>query len=234
MLAEITLAMEMPTNGHAYCDIKLPIPSTSPPAIANPTDGPLSCKAPTSMSRTKLNGNRQRRRRRRRRMVFLQTKYLYSLISSTSGLYHHSTTSLEILSRTPKVIYLVQLGQEIGRLRSAASNLSQRECKDDCNKVICEGVVQIGVHKIAPLSLHQIEQSWPCAQKAQSCYHKCYGTPFLLYKIHLCKYKNPSFSQQLLVNFFFFFFLSLFLQEKLIRRKIHSNSFSLQYQLVYV
>lgn len=230
-------------------------------------------------------------------MVFLQTKYHYSLISSTSGLYHHSTTSLEIckfgwlqlhlvqifwgahcfptseaglsswvlrmlwqgyslvglvlhncvleieanllvfgaVSQTPKVIYLVQLGQEIWRLRSAASNLSQRECKDDCNKVICDGVVQIGVHKIAPLSLHQIEQSWPCPQKAQSCYHKRYGTPFVLYKIHLCKYKNPSFSQQLLVNFFlnfFFFFLSLFLQENLIRRKIQSNSFSLQYQLL--
>jgi hypothetical protein len=137
------------------------------------------------------------------------------------------------VSQTPKVIYLGQLGQEIWRLRSAASNLSQRECKDDCNKVICEGVVQIGVHKIAPLSLHQIEQSWPCAQKAQSRYHKRYGTPFLLYKIHLCKYKSPSFSQQLLANFFFFFF-SLFLQENLIRRKIHSNSFSLQYQLLYV
>ncbi len=138
------------------------------------------------------------------------------------------------VSQTPKVIYLGQLGQEIWRLRSAASNLSQRECKDDCNKVICEGVVQIGVHKIAPLSLHQIEQSWPCAQKAQSRYHKRYGTPFLLYKIHLCKYKSPSFSQQLLANFFFFFFFSLFLQENLIRRKIHSNSFSLQYQLLYV
>ncbi len=108
------------------------------------------------------------------------------------------------MSQTPKVIYLGQLGQEIWRLRSAASNLSQRECKDDCNKVICEGVVQIGVHKIAPLSLHQIEQSWPCAQKAQSRYHKRYGTPFVLYKLHLFKYKNPSFSQRLLVNFFYF------------------------------
>jgi hypothetical protein len=37
--------MERPTNGHAYCVSKLPTPSTSPPANANPTDGQLSCSS---------------------------------------------------------------------------------------------------------------------------------------------------------------------------------------------
>jgi len=56
MLEEMTSTMERPTNGHAYCVSKLPTPSTSPPANANPTDGQLSC---SSSSRSRRIGQLQ-------------------------------------------------------------------------------------------------------------------------------------------------------------------------------
>jgi len=77
--------------------------------------------------------------------------------------------------------------------------LSQCECEDYGNQEICDGVVQVGVHKVATPSLHQVEKCWPCAQKAQSCYHQCYGPSFVLYDVHLCgdpkkknKNRNPT------------------------------------------
>jgi hypothetical protein len=51
--------MERPTNGHAYCVSKLPTPSTSPPANANPTDGQLSCSSSSSSSRSRRIGQLQ-------------------------------------------------------------------------------------------------------------------------------------------------------------------------------
>lgn len=43
MLEEITSVTDKPTKAQAYCAARFPMLRTTPPAIANKTDGQLSC-----------------------------------------------------------------------------------------------------------------------------------------------------------------------------------------------
>jgi hypothetical protein len=70
--------------------------------------------------------------------------------------------------------YLVLLGHKIGWLKSVTFDLSQCECKDYGDHDICDGVVQVGVHKVATPSFHQVDKCWPCAQKTHA---KALGWP---------------------------------------------------------
>jgi hypothetical protein len=51
---------------------------------------------------------------------------------------------------------------------SVTFDLSQCECKDYGDHDICDGVIQVGVHKVATPSFHQVDKCWPCAQKTHA------------------------------------------------------------------